>query len=104
MNPYIESVLRRLIPVLLAGLAPILARWIGADDAARLVADLGSLLLAILLSTLQAHRSRQVKLVALASNRPQTEAQALEKVSAGLAPSVLTPKNEVPVLGTGSGG
>lgn len=103
MNPFIESLIKRYVPILLAALVPVVARWVDADTAARLVADFGSLLVALLLGGWQAYKSRQKTLTALASSKPLTEAEALDKVSAGLAPSVLTPKHEVPVLGTGKG-
>ena len=101
----IENALRRLVPVLLAGLAPFLVEKLGvaADDAQLFVASLAAVLIAGLLSVWQTFRSRQVRLTMAATDGKITEEAALAKVSAGLAPSVLTPKNEIPVLGTGKG-
>jgi len=101
MNPFIENALRRLVPVLLAALVPVLARWIGVDDATRLVADLGSLIVAIVVSTLQTRQSRQEKLTGLAMPAGSTENDVKAIVKAGQAPSVSTPKDEVPELAAG---
>lgn len=103
MNPFIENLLKRYIPILLAALVPVVARWLGAEEAARFVADLSSLVVALVLSGLQTYRSRREKLTAMASAQPLTESELKGIVGAGRAPSVLTPKHEVPVLGTGNG-
>lgn len=103
MNPFIENALRRLIPVLLVALVPVLARWIGAEEAARLVADLGALIVAVIVSTLQTRKSRQEKLAGLALPEGSTEADAKAAVKNGEAPDVRTGVHEVPVMGTGTG-
>ena len=103
MNPFIENALRRLVPVVVAFLVPVLARWLDVETATRLAADASSFLVAIILSTLQSFRSRQEKLAGLALPEGSTEEDAKKAVKNGEAPSVKTAVHEVPVLGTGTG-
>lgn len=95
MNPFIRDILGSMVRTVLAGVA---GRGLIAGGDVEQYASAITLLLVACWSCWQKFVARQKLVAAIASPAPTTEKQIEAVVAVGLAPSVKTPKDLVPVV------
>lgn len=102
MNPMLQMALGALIRAGLATAAGYIVRGgIWTQGAAETYVSAATIfLLSYGWSIWQKHKDRATLLVSLSSRTPMTELEAKEVVKQGLAPSVSTPKDVIPVAPT----
>lgn len=101
MNPMIQKYLGSLIRTLLAGIIPFLVSiGMSLEDTEKLVTLLAGAVAAGAWSFWEKRSARKETLTAAALPRSSTLEEVKAKVADGVAPSVSTPANVVPVMAT----
>lgn len=96
MSPFLQQILGVFVRAAIVWLAATFGAEVSEDQIVQWTAQIVPVLAVLAWSIYQKYTSRQKLLTAAATTGAKSEAEIDRIVSSGMAPSVLTPKDQVP--------